>query len=66
MNKPTKTTPDRAARLWSVRQANASAAIEGGVVTPECAALQQRWIDGEISLDQLTELTLAYARRFAG
>ncbi len=55
---------ERRQRQEAVRFATASIALEGLAVPKEYDEMAQRFIDGEIELDELAEFTHKTARKF--
>lgn len=59
----TITEEERARRRQAFEFARGSVRFEGIVLSPEAEALAQRFIDGEITLEEHTRLGIELARR---
>lgn len=65
-DRPLITAEERAHRKAGIDQARASCRLEGIILPPEIEAINQRYIDGEISLDEHVQLGLAAAGAMLG
>jgi hypothetical protein len=60
--KPLISEAERARRRESVNHARESARVKGFVVSPEAEALNQRYIDGKLTSEELTRAILEIHR----